>query len=84
MARLWTPTFVQQREDFPQDRFPQKDVDPGVQDLVPCGHADHHQKTDRRWLVFSSDAQYDNVNLQSGPQNIVNSVSVNTWGFVED
>lgn len=46
MARLWTPAFVQQREDFPQDRFPQEDVDPGVQDLVPRGHPDHHQKTD--------------------------------------
>lgn len=71
MARFGTPAFIQQSEEFPQDCLPQKDVDPGVQDLVPRGHTDHHQKADRWWIIFISDAQYNNVDLAEGVNNII-------------
>lgn len=59
MMKLWTPAAVQQYEDLSQDSFPQQNVNPWVQDLVPRGHANRHQKTDRLRLVFSSGAQND-------------------------
>lgn len=70
MARLGTPAFMQQREEFPQDCLPQKDVDPGVQDLVPSGQTNYHQKADRWGPVLGSDAQYDNVDLPEGVQKM--------------
>lgn len=46
MMTFWAAAAVQQYEDLPQDSFPQQDVNPGVQDLVPRGHAYNHQKAD--------------------------------------
>lgn len=62
-VKFWAPTAVQQHEKLPQDSFPQQDVNPGVQDLVPRGHTYSHQKTHQRRLVFSSGAQHDDVEL---------------------
>ena len=62
--RVWAPAAVDQHEDFPQNSLSQQDVDPGVQDLVPGGHAYHHQETERCRLAFRSDAHYDDMDLK--------------------
>lgn len=63
MMKIGSPAAVQQHEKLPQDSFPQQDVNPGVQDLVPGGHTYSHQKINRRRLVFRSGAQHDDVEL---------------------
>lgn len=55
---------MKQHEDFPQDGLPQKDVDPGVQDLVPCGHPYRCQQTETGRFIFSSGAENDHMDLE--------------------
>lgn len=66
VRRLWAPAAVEQHEDFLQNSLPQQDVDPGVEDLVPCGYTHHHQKSDRPGHVFASGAQHDDMELVEG------------------
>lgn len=63
MMKFWTPAAVQQHKDLPQDSFPQQNVNPGVQDLVPRSHTYSHQKSIIFRLVLSSGAQHDDVEL---------------------
>ena len=61
LVRLWAA--AEQLEDFPQHGLPQQDVHPGVQDLVPRGHTDQDQQSERRGLFFGSGAEDEDVNL---------------------
>ena len=60
---LDAPAAVHQQEEPLEDGLPQEDVDPGVQDLVPGGHADCQQQAGKRTLALDLGAQYDDVNL---------------------
>lgn len=54
---------MEQQEDLLQNRPPQQDVDPRVQDLVPRGDADRGQQTETHRLRSASGAQNDDVDL---------------------
>ena len=63
------PEAVQHQVELPEHGLAQEDVHPGVQDLVPGGHAHHHQQAEGRRFRLGLGGQHDDVDLARTHRN---------------
>lgn len=68
--RVWPTASVGDQEHFSQDCLAQEDVNPRVQNLIPCGHAHCEKHPGVGALVLITDAQNDDIDLRARVSSI--------------